>query len=171
MRSLILMGALLAALTSPVLADENTSDRRVDTGTYQIDEPTQPAGAPGAAAVQAVTQTDTRPVAVPAELAQLRARHMDEVAALVQALAAARDQAERASLELQAQELKIRQQREELTWLRTDAATRGDAAYAARLDDALRDLEPRTAPVATATVPRDPVTGRSLDGREEGGSK
>jgi hypothetical protein len=65
--------------------------------------------------------------------------------------------------------LKEAQQREELLWLKSDALARGDQALAARLDEALEELTPRILPPAGPAVPRDPATGRTLDGRDEGG--
>jgi hypothetical protein len=161
----ILLSVLLAACSGSVLAASNDStERRVDTETYQMQSPTTPVNG-GIVEAQAATE---RSVAsdVSGPLAELRARHQSEYATLLQSLANARDNAERASLEQRAGELKLRQAREELVWLKAAAIEKGDAAYAARLDEALRETEPKAAPVATTFVPRDTVTGAALNAAE-----
>lgn len=163
MKKTLLLVCLVSALATTVLAEE----RRLDTATYRLEEPTMPSvGQP----VQALGADASlaAPVQVPAALAELRARHLGEVSAMDAALLAARDEAERQSLELRAVAMKQRQQQEELGWLRSNALATGDAAYAARLDEALQNLEPVAAPVATRFVPRDPATGLALDGQEGG---
>jgi hypothetical protein len=169
MNKLLIIACVLAGLAGASLAatGDTTDERRTDTATYRLTEPGLQSGT-----APATLSTEASPavaIAVPGPLAELRARHLAAYENLSLALANSRDNAERASLELQAVELKTAQQREELQWLKADAESRGDAAYAARLDEALREAQPKAAPVATSFVPRDPATGRALS--TEGGSK
>ncbi|MFA7330330.1 MAG: hypothetical protein WC326_04570 [Candidatus Delongbacteria bacterium] len=159
---------LALALTGAAFAAESeTTERRVDTETYEILRTSQPAtgGAvvalPGSAAEYGLAPAPTGP------LAELRARQLAEFQSLAASLGAADNQA-REALEDRLRDLKLRHSREELEFLRQDALSRGDAAYAARLDEALGNLTPRPAPAPTTFVPRDPATGRALDGTEGG---
>jgi hypothetical protein len=159
---------LLAGWASTGLAaDSENPERGPDTGSYTIDEPAQPL----ASSVPALLADPTpeRTLAIPTALAELRARHLATLQQLEQAILLAQDPVERHALEERAQALKTTQQQEDLLWLKADALQRGDAAYATRLDAALLALEPVPAPVATRFVPRDPLSGRALDGSEEGG--
>lgn len=167
MSKLLISLSLVAALAAGAMAVESADERRPDTATYQLEESTVPTAGQPAQALEA-DGSRVAPLQIPAALADLRARHNSALAQLGAALDAARDQAERESLERQAVELKHSQQLEELGWLKQNALAKGDAAYASRLDEALRQLEPRTAPVATTFVPRDPVTGEALSGQEGG---
>ncbi|MDP2359527.1 MAG: hypothetical protein Q8O14_02060 [bacterium] len=163
-----ILGGLLVALATAVLAPAaGAEERRVDDGFYTIEEPAEPAAADPAQLAPAAG--DIPAPLVPAPLAEVRQRHRIELETLTAGLAAARDQAERESLERQAMDLKLAQQREELQWLMADALARGDSAYAAQLGEALDALVPRPAPVPVTLVPRDPATGRALDSRDEGG--
>jgi hypothetical protein len=90
--------------------------------------------------------------------------HRAEALALTQALAQVRSAAERQALESRVVEMKQEHQREELTALRADALLKRDMAYVARLDAALGHLDPAPLPAAVVFVPRDPVTGRALEG-------
>ncbi|MFA7330333.1 MAG: hypothetical protein WC326_04585 [Candidatus Delongbacteria bacterium] len=169
MSKLILLSLVLASWSGTVLAaGDESPERRVDTETYQMLAPTQPASG-GSVDAQAVAGRAQQAQA-DGPLAELRSRHQSEYAALLQTLAGARDNAERDALELQASQLKARQAREELEWLRSEAVLKGNTSAVDRLDAALLDLQPKTAPVATSFVPRDTVTGVALDGRT-GGAK
>ncbi len=169
MNKLIMTTLVATALVSTTFVTASAEERRQDTATYRLEEATTPGAG---SLVPALEDTSLRAmqIAVPAPLADLRARHANEMAGMEAALAASRDQAERESLERQAMELKLRQQREELSWLKEQAVAKGDAAYAERLDQAQRELAPKAAPVATVFVPRDPATGEAL-GAQEGGAK
>lgn len=162
MKKLLLMGCLLAA--AGLVAADGGEQRRTDTDTYTSDQPVLQDG--GAAVALPSEQAGTAPVS---PIADLLAAHQAEMQALDQALMNARDEAERQSLELRAVEMKREHQRAELQALKADALLRQDAAYAARLDEALLHLSPAPAPVATTFVPRDPATGRALT--TEGGAK
>lgn len=161
----ILLTVLLAAWSGTALAAADAStERRVDNETYQTSQPTTPGNGGVVEAQVASERTAVSEVGGP--LAELRSRHQAEFAPLLTALSAARDNAERESLERQAMELKARQAREELVWLKSAALEKGDTAYAARLDEALANLQPAAAPVATTFVPRDPATGAALNAAE-----
>lgn len=155
------------AMTGVVFAaSDEATERRVDSETYEMLAPAQPADA-GAAIAQPADAATATPVQ-DGPLAELRDRHLAEYQALAEASRAALGSAE---LEARLVEMKARHAREELEWLRADAQAKGDDAYATRLDEALRNLTPAAAPVATTFVPRDPATGRALDGRLEGGAQ
>ena len=155
MKKLLLMGCLLAA--AGIAAADAGEQRRTDTDTYTNDQPVLRDG--GAAVALPIEQAGAAPVS---PIADLLAAHQAEMQALDQALLNARDEAERQSLELRAVEMKREHQRAELQALKADALLRQDAAYIARLDEALLNLTPAPAPVATIFVPRDPATGRAL---------
>jgi hypothetical protein len=153
---------LVLAMTGVVFAAEGeTTERRVDSGTYEILGTSTPATG---TAVEAQAVTD-RAAAIEATgpLAELRSRHQAEYLSLADASRASLGSPE---LEAQLAELKVRHAREELGLLRSEAEVKGDAAYVARLDEALRNLVPATAPVASRFVPRDPVTGAALNAAE-----
>jgi hypothetical protein len=166
MKHALLMLCLLGLYSPAVGAAE---ERREDTATYRVSEPDTPTLL--SVSVEVLPQTSAARATTQAALAELRSRHQADYTALERALLAARDHDERASLERQADALKLTQRREELEWRRSDALARGDSAYVARLDEALRELEPKPLPAATTFVPRDPLNGRALDGRPEGGTQ
>lgn len=166
MNKLILTTLVAATLLGAAVTTASAEERRMDTATYRLEEPTTPAAGAAVTASDGDAPVRVNLVPVPAPLAEMRARHADEMAGLEAALLTSRDQAARESLERQALGMKLRQQREELDWLKTQALLAGDAPYAARLDQARGELEPKAAPVATTFVPRDPVTGEALGAKE-----
>jgi hypothetical protein len=167
-KRLVLLLALAVTGVAFAATDEAT-ERRVDSETYEMLAPGLPADA-GIATAQPADAATAAPVQ-DGPLAELRARHQAEFQSLAEAAVAARDNQTREALEAELAGLKARHAREELEWLKADALAKGDAAYAGRLDEALRNLTPAAAPVATTFVPRDPATGRALDGRLEGGAQ
>ncbi|MFA7330336.1 MAG: hypothetical protein WC326_04600 [Candidatus Delongbacteria bacterium] len=162
-----LLTLCLFGLLVPVVG--TAEERREDTATYRVSEPDTPTLL--SVPVEVLRQSPAARVTTPTALAELRSRHQADTAALERALLATDDQDERAALERQAAALKLTQRREELEWRRSDALARGAAATVARLDEALRELEPRPLPAATTCVPRDPLSGQALVGRTEGGAQ
>jgi len=157
---------LVLAMTGVVFAAEGDgTERRVDSETYEMLAPSQPAEA-----LPATVRPADGATAAPATegpLAELRARHLAEYTSLADASRAALGSVE---LEARLVELKARHARAELEWLKADALAKGNTAYVASLDEALVNLTPAAAPVATTFVPRDPATGRAL-AATEGASK
>lgn len=156
--------ALSLGLRGPVRAADEP--RRPDTGTYSSDQPLLRNGGPA-------TPLPVVPAGAPVlgPIASLRATHIVEYQSLVQAVVNARNEAERRSLDLRAVAMKRDHQRSELQALRADALLRHDTACATRLDEALLNLEPRPAPLATTLVPRDARTGHALDPAVEGSAR
>ncbi|MFA7330339.1 MAG: hypothetical protein WC326_04615 [Candidatus Delongbacteria bacterium] len=76
-------------------------------------------------------------------LEALRQGHWQAYLSLRDRLQAARDLLEIQHLQQEMLELKLRQQREELEWLRADALSRGELEDATRLEQGLAALEPR----------------------------
>jgi hypothetical protein len=155
---------LVLAMTGVVFAaSDEATERRVDSEGYEILGSTTPAGGVAVAATLAEPGQIERAAATAGPLAELRARHMAEFQSLADASRASLGSPE---LEAQLADLKLRHAREELGLLRSEAEGKGDTAYAARLDEALRNLVPAPAPVATTFVPRDPATGAALNAAE-----
>ncbi len=78
-----------------------------------------------------------------ATLEALRQGHWQTYLTLRDRLQAARDLLEIQHLQQEMLELKLRQQREELEWLRADALSRGELEDATRLEQGLAALDPR----------------------------
>jgi hypothetical protein len=160
MKRFLILTCLLAAAGAQAATAVADEARRVDDGVYSNEQPVLQQGG----AVQAATPDRVAAPASRNPIAELQAAHLAEYRALEQALASATDEAQRRTLENRAAAMKSEHQRAELQALKADALLRNDAAYAARLDEALRLLDTPPAPVATTFVPRDPATGRALEG-------
>jgi len=152
---------LLAALAAPAARGD---DERRPSGVYVPDPGPEAPALAGAVTAQAV--------AVPVEPAALDAARAER-AARIEALAAraqaAPDEAAREALEEEIARLKREGESADLRTRLAAAEAGGFAEQAARLAQALRELEAPRAPVAPgATAPRDPATGAALDGAKGG---
>lgn len=149
---------LLAALAAPAArADES----RQPSGVYVPDPgPQEPALVAPAAAEPVATPAD--PVALDA----VRAERVARLDALAAAALAAPDEAARQRLEDEMARLKREGELEDLRLRLAAAEAGGFAEQAARLAQALSDLEAsRVLRAPGATVPRDPATGEALGGK------
>jgi hypothetical protein len=149
---------VLAALAAPTALAEGD---RQPSGIYVPD--------PGQEEPALAAPATADPVPLPAEPAGLdarRARRLAQLELLAAAALATTTESERLRLEDEMLRIKREGELEDLRLKLAAAEAGGFAEQAARLAQALRELEAPRAPVAPgATVPRDPATGEALDAK------